>query len=137
MARAHACGLKTYQPTLSSIEQFLEIEMKPLSELEIGLLKTILKDARKSIKSEQDFFVCVAIESQQHKHGHKATKYLRKWVTQMLDGHGTLEGWLLNHRSHFPYLRNSKAHRVQWINWMIAQLDAELVGRQGSAAQTV
>lgn len=108
--------------------------MKHLSEIEIALLKTILKDARKSIKDGQDFFVCVALEMLAYKHGQRATKYLRTWVTQMLQGHGTLEGWLVHNRGIESLYSDTSKYRVQWLTWMIKELDKELVGRQGSPA---
>lgn len=108
--------------------------MKKLSKNELSLLKTILVETRRIVKSKKELFICVAIEGLGRKYGRKPTKYLITWIRSMLGDWRTLDGWLSVHRGESYVRGDTVMFRIQWINWMIKQLDDELVGRQGFPA---
>jgi hypothetical protein len=91
----------------------------------------ILRRARELIESEQEIFICLAIEC--------AAKRLERisdgeglvvWVESMLGGSGTLSDWIRrNHQELWESakcderIRLLRATRLAWIDWMISELE--------------
>jgi len=57
------------------------------------------------------------------------SKYLKRWVRKMLNRSDTLECWLTSKKNiHHSYLDNDldklQQTRLNWIDWMINELEA-------------
>lgn len=96
---------------------------------------SLLKQARKSILSKKEQFICIALDEAANKssnvQAYKAAKSLQAYIHKAMTGSYTLESWILYTAKHLGKKRDRLLlitdefmlnARVQWIDWIIEQL---------------
>lgn len=105
--------------------------MKKLDILSLIACRDVLLDARRRIQLGYNIHICFAITHSRTKcENTKVKRYLIKWVGTMLGSCGTYWEWLQrNHPSvltGIEYFHELKPGRLQWLDWMINQLETEI-----------
>ena len=96
----------------------------------------VLRAARASIASENNRFICLAIEWVVDNHREYEDVYyaglrLKRWITRMLDGEVYLDAWISKSRFNEEFIKTTdelttqviiRSYRLQWIDWMIKHI---------------
>jgi len=94
----------------------------------------LLRAARERIADGRENYICHAIDASEKNGTLSAARYLRRWIDSMLGRQYFSYGsWLLAHHPeiYVAALRRSDgnkdlaAGRLQWIDWMISELERE------------
>ena len=109
--------------------------MRQLTSTDKKRLIKLLLSARSRVRRQQSHYICFALTdlvkqiSDQDKwaQGSVDRNYLCDWVHSMLGSHPTLQDWLFR-QGHGDVLCDPKKlrqTRLNWIDWMIGELEAE------------
>lgn len=89
----------------------------------------ILKNVLILIQTDKEKYICDALrevlDEEWTDEVDKNVSDLKKWINELLEGCGTLEGWLSRKGHDIRDAAKVKAIRVAWVNWMIEQWEQE------------
>jgi hypothetical protein len=106
--------------------------MKKLSSIRRACMVKILKTAKSNVAAGREYFICCAIGRAKFDFDrlNNDAEYLCEWIHKMLGEYMTLNSWLAykkNIKPNSKYLNiyNAKLRqaRVNWIDWMINELE--------------
>lgn len=89
----------------------------------------VLANARIRIENGSDNFICFAlINAARNSYGDQMHEtQLRRYIMKQITPHVNLDEWLYHKRPTFKRNKTSmRSHRVQWIDWMIQQLQDQI-----------
>ena len=110
---------------------------QPKTKTELLTMIRCLRAARNRLECRESFFICDALHSYNvdcpTKAIDTATDYLVGWIDQMLHHRFSFNEWYTNkevvrydyHHAE-PFLSQVQSLRIQWIDWMINELQTEI-----------
>lgn len=107
--------------------------MRKLDILSLIACRDVLLDAKRRIQLGYNIHICSAITRSRAKCANNKTKsYLVDWISTMLGSCGTYMEWLYQNHPEtlkgIEYFHDVNPGRLQWLDWMIGQLETEIEG---------